>query len=284
MTETLNLMQWNIGLTREDEEDIVTSRLKVLESLIEEYTPSIFAIQEADHKDIKDSIPQEEYNFHISDGKVTAYDNDYWYTPSHKFQSPQYIGLVFEHIGPEGDGVLFVNIHAKSQLRGGRGSPEGSLSNLQNDLYAARSKEGYSLEEVVMGDYNVNPYNDCLISKDLLSAHRSLPNVKTQTKTRPIDKRPLYNPTWHFFGRHDGALGTHYYSTPQYGSPWAVFDQVMVTDGLAYDGEAAVELVTEVGQHRLVKDPPKYIPNEEVGSDHLPVVAKIHYETGISTD
>ena len=207
-----------------------------------------------------------------------AFDRTYWYEPDVEVTESRYIILRFQPIDSEKLDVLVANIHAKSQLYNGRDGPRGTLSKLQSDLFLLRKTSDYDAEEIVIGDCNVNPYDDTLTSKDALCAHRSLANVSAQVRTRPITYRPMYNPSWHLYGRSDGALGTYYYPSPQYDAPWAVFDQAMVTDGIAYGGDDAIELVTEVGGHQLVKDRPKCIPNEEVGSDHPPVVVRIQHE------
>jgi hypothetical protein len=278
MSEPLTSLQWNINLTHEENPKRIASRLHVLQALVEKYGPTFVALQEAEHQDVEDAFPNTRYGLHDEIGLVTAFDQDYWYEPVVKASDSRYIVMRFHTFEAGKPDVILANLHARSQLNGGRDAPRGTLSNLQDELFYLRKASEYDAEEIIIGDCNLNPYDDFLTSEDALCAHRALANVHTQADTRTITYRPMYNPAWHLYGRREGALGTYYYSSPKHDAPWAVFDQAMVTSGIAYGGEDAVELVTEVGTHRLVKDPPKCIPDKEVGSDHLPLVVRFRHE------
>lgn len=278
MSELLACLQWNIGLTHEKDTQKIASRLRVLQSLVEKYKPTFVALQEAEYSDVEDAFPSTCYALHNENGLVTAFDRSYWHEPNVKVSDSRYIIKRFQPIDSDKPNILFANIHARSQLHGGPNAPRDTLRKFQDDLRSIRSSHGYSAEEIIVGDCNIDPYDVVLTARSSLCAHRSLANVHSQVRTRDIAYRPMYNPAWHLYGRQDGALGTYYHSSPLRDAPWSVLDQAMITSGIAYGGEDAIELVTEVGRDQLVKAPPKCIPDKKVGSDHLPLVVRICHD------
>lgn len=278
MSEVLACLQWNIGLTHESNEDRIRSRIQVLRELIRKYNPTFIALQEANHSDVGDAIPNETYSRSNKDGLLTAFDQNYWLDPDTECVEKRFVIMRFRSIDSAKPDVVLANLHAQSQVHGGRQAPQGTLKRLQNELFYLRKSDGYNAEEIVVGDFNLNPYEDILTSKDELCAHRSLPNVRTQVRTRTVTYRPLYNPLWHLYGRREGALGTYYYSSLDHDAPWALLDQVMTTSNLAYNGDDAIELITEINEYNLVKGAPKFIPNQDIGSDHLPIVVRFRHD------
>ncbi|MBI3681518.1 MAG: hypothetical protein HY235_14125 [Acidobacteria bacterium] len=82
----------------------------------------------------------------------------------------------------------------------------------------------------------------------------------------------FYNPMWSHFGDLLAEpAGTYYYERAEYVSyGWQMFDQVLMRPELARRfGPSQIEIIRNIGDISLVKE--TGIPNEKVGSDHLPL-------------
>ncbi len=130
---------------------------------------------------------------------------------------------------------------------------------------------------VVVGDLNVNPFDDALLDVRSLNALADRRTVQRkdprQFGRRPVEEsRLFYNPMWGHFGDAVPPAGTYYYdkSNSEVDPLWNIFDQVLLRPGLldrfrnknlkipTTDG--AVSFIWEDGR-----------PNGDVYSDHLPI-------------
>ncbi len=131
---------------------------------------------------------------------------------------------------------------------------------------------------IVVGDLNMNPYEDGVVSSDCLHAvptreiaYKRVRRMKSQSNLY------FYNPMWRHFGeRPEGHAGTYYLSSPKVRADfWNIYDQVLVRpDLLPYFRDRELEIV-----HRDIGADVSFLkngsPDKEV-SDHLPILFRLH--------
>ena len=132
---------------------------------------------------------------------------------------------------------------------------------------------------VIMGDFNANPFENCMMSVSGLHAASS-PTVYANKKSRIVKKREynmFYNPMWNQFGDFTGAAGTYFYA----GSKaveifWNIFDQVIIRPQIAHlFVKEGLKIVTQVNGKTLLNK------NKIIVSDHLPIEFIIKEEQNV---
>ena len=144
-------------------------------------------------------------------------------------------------------------------------------------LNAAEEAVGHT-RTVLVGDLNMNPYEDPVVMTNGLHA----------VMTREIASRPrrrvkfesnsyFYNPMWNHSGDSGGSpAGTFYYSTPKARSDfWNMYDQVLLrAELLDYFRNEDLEILHRDGERSFLTD--KGFPDYEVASDQLPILFRLH--------
>ena len=189
-----------------------------------------------------------------------------------------YDGLSFRHLRPPiGKDILLVAAHLPSKLH---------MSDIEQTLHCATLSakiEHFEAElghqrTVVVGDFNVNPFEAGLVSAQ--SFHATSSRSIALRGTRVVQGREyafFYNPMWNHFGdRGPSPPGTYFYSSSSAMNLfWNMFDQVLIRPELlsAFDDES-IQILTAVGEHSLLAEDGK--PNGVTASDHLPIVFSIN--------
>jgi hypothetical protein len=131
---------------------------------------------------------------------------------------------------------------------------------------------------VVVGDFNMNPFDAGVASPDGLNAVMSRQvaargSLMVGDRSYPF----FYNPMWSRFGdRADGPPGTYYSErTERVTHFWNVYDQVLIRPELVprLDPRGA-EVLTMAGSTPLVTPDGK--PDRESASDHLPILFRLN--------
>ena len=124
---------------------------------------------------------------------------------------------------------------------------------------------------VVIGDFNVNPFDKCM----------TLPMAYNSLMTRECVKRAkrdyqfadydfFYNPMWSLFGDlNDGPPGTYYYGSTRGMYGWNMLDQAMLHHSLA-DYLDSIRIVSSTMNLNLADS--RGHPNNKVYSDHFPIL------------
>jgi len=143
---------------------------------------------------------------------------------------------------------------------------------LGNDIKKAEEKIGHR-RTILVGDLNMNPFEDGLISAIGLHAVSSK-NIAIRN-SRIVQGREyqfFYNPMWGLFG--DGSPGPpgtfYYHGSEQITFFWNIFDQVLIRPDLIKQFDNTVlSIITTDGEFSFLTS--SGLPNGSLGSDHLPI-------------
>lgn len=173
--------------------------------------------------------------------------------------------------------ILIAITHFPSKLHWSDASQAMESVELADAISAAEKLAGHS-RTVLVGDLNMNPFEDGVVSARGL--HSVMSRDVAMKRVRVIQSReyPLfYNPMWSLLGdMSPGPPGTYYYSNSEHKVFfWNMFDQVLIRpDLLPQFNDRALEIVLSDGNSSLLA--PTGVPNSKIASDHLPVFFEIN--------
>jgi hypothetical protein len=171
--------------------------------------------------------------------------------------------------------ILVCIVHFPSKSRYSPADQQGYASRFSDIVADAEEEVGHT-RTLLVGDLNMNPYEDGVVTATGLHAvmtreiaHRRPRRVKFESNAH------FYNPMWRHFGeRAEGHAGTYYYSAPKTRADfWNIYDQVLLRPALLshfrdeelhilhQDATAKVSFLTDRG-----------LPDSASVSDHLPIV------------
>ena len=152
------------------------------------------------------------------------------------------------------------------------------LGRLRVDLLRIEAEVGHD-RSIVMGDLNLNSYDEMVMSSEGLHAVSSFKEAKRGPKIVHGDKCPFfYNPMWSHLGdRSTGPAGTYFWETSSpVGYGWNMLDQVLLRPSLMQSFvDFEVDILTMAGKNSLLTKNGR--PKKSV-SDHLPL--RVHLLTG----
>lgn len=140
-------------------------------------------------------------------------------------------------------------------------------------------KEIDSDKVIIVGDFNVNPFEDECIDATMFHGLPVFVEV-AKRKERTVagqSFKMFYNPMWNFFGDHKKPYGTYYYAGGDSNNPfWSIYDQVIISPSLRERFvDSSLKIITETNVKYLLDQhghPDKGI------SDHLPIMFEIMEE------
>lgn len=143
----------------------------------------------------------------------------------------------------------------------------------KQDIELAEIDSGHT-NSVVFGDFNMNPFDDGMVSAAALN---SLPCLATAKRAERVisgkTHKFFYNPTWSLLGDFKGIPGTYYRNPSGYKSNyWNMLDQVVIRPSIAdrFDKDS-FSILTNAGTTSLIGGSGK--PSI---SDHLPLFFSIN--------
>jgi hypothetical protein len=144
---------------------------------------------------------------------------------------------------------------------------------------AIRSQETNShRRSMIVGDFNAHPFESAVFSSGGLHAIgiRQVGNATRRLVRWGNEEEDFfYNPMWRKYGHVaslEAGMATHYWKSNQAGDLfWHMLDQVVIRpeECLSFP-EDRLRIVSSVGTVTLLA--PAGIPDDTVGSDHLPIV------------
>ena len=134
---------------------------------------------------------------------------------------------------------------------------------------------------VLVGDLNMNPYDDAVVSTTGLHAVMTRRIAQRETRTVKFESNLFfYNPMWSHFGEQkEGHAGTYYYASPKARADyWNIYDQVLVRPDLLphfRDEDVSILWRDQAGGESLLMRDGR--PNSRDISDHLPVLFRLTF-------
>jgi hypothetical protein len=177
---------------------------------------------------------------------------------------------------PGSDDLLLVAAHLPSRLHTSAKSISEDCVGLSEDIRRIEEKDGHD-RTIVVGDFNLNPFEDGIIKTTGLHATMSRAVAKRGRRTVQDREYPFfYNPMWSHLGDAAGRTGgTYYYDRAGHVNLfWNIFDQVLVRPSLMprFSPED-IRVVESDGARSLLTD--KGVPDNKYASDHLPITFKV---------
>ncbi|MCU0227421.1 MAG: endonuclease/exonuclease/phosphatase family protein [Bryobacterales bacterium] len=179
---------------------------------------------------------------------------------------------------PEREELLLVCLHLPSKLYASDDRlalSAGDVSRRIRELEATVRHE----RTVVVGDFNLNPFEAGMIAVGAFHATRALDVARRHRRVVNGTTYPFfYNPMWQLYTASNGAPpGTYYYEqSEQVAHFWHVFDQVLIRPSLLprFDHRALQVLHEVVGVSLLDG---KGRPDPAIASDHLPLTFQLEF-------
>ena len=194
-------------------------------------------------------------------------------------------GVSVRHLQPPiGQDALIVALHLPSKLFLSA-EEQAHLAPRTSQLIERLEEQVGHRRTIVMGDFNMNPFEAGLVSSE--GFHATMSRSIADKKSRIVQgqtRRYFYNPMWSLLGDNSpGPPGTYFYSSS---SPlalfWNTFDQVLLRPDLAnYFQPGDVRVIDSVGSQSLLTS--AGVPNRAV-SDHLPLFAAVRLEESNNVD
>lgn len=177
---------------------------------------------------------------------------------------------------PVGEEMLLVAVHLGSKLHL-ESNEQGLLATRMPQLIDDAEKKVKHGRTIVLGDFNMDPFEIGLVSSESLHAVMDRRVASGQARTvQGRSRQFFYNPMWNFMGDASaGPPGTYFYG----GSApvthfWHTFDQVLIRPELLSNfKDENVSVLTRVGGTSLLDE--KGRPDTANASDHLPLLFKI---------
>lgn len=136
-------------------------------------------------------------------------------------------------------------------------------------------KEIGSDNSIVVGDFNINPYDPSCIDARYFHGIPVLEEAERKTRVVAGREYPMfYNPMWNLLGDYTAPYGTYYCNTGEtQNTYWNMFDQVIVKPALKDRFvKDSLKIIAETSRRFLLDG--KGHPDKDI-SDHLPIIFEI---------
>ena len=172
---------------------------------------------------------------------------------------------------PDWEETLLAAVHLPSKLYMSEASQGFQAVELARDIEAVEDMQGHR-RTVVIGDFNMNPFEDGMVAAGAMHAVSSAGVAKDASRTVAGREYPyFYNPSWKTLGeKAEGVCGTYFSRRAENVCYfWNAFDQLLIRPDLLHYFEVDnFAVVTEIGSRSLITD--AGIPDQAI-SDHLPI-------------
>jgi hypothetical protein len=177
---------------------------------------------------------------------------------------------------PGGIEIVLVMAHLASPSHKDLRARHSRFIGFSADIRAAEKVAGHD-RTIVVGDLNVNPFDDALLDVRALNALADRRTIQRKDPRRfgirQVEEfRLFYNPMWSHFGDAVQPAGTYYYdkSNPEVDPLWNIFDQVLLRAALLDRfRNKNLKILTTDGTVSLTWEDGR--PNGDVYSDHFPI-------------
>jgi exonuclease III len=186
--------------------------------------------------------------------------------------------MAIRHIvNPWHPSFLLVAVHLPSKLYEEEYDQLVMCFGIVKHIERAEENIGHT-RTILVGDFNLNPFESAMVGAEGFHAIMDRNIAKKGSRSVKGEKyKYFYNAMWSSLGDESkGPPGTYYYDTGRHlNYYWNTFDQVLIRpellDYFRYD---KLNVLTEINGCSLISK--NGIPDNKLGSDHLPVVFEIN--------
>lgn len=178
---------------------------------------------------------------------------------------------------PVGLPLLLVFCHLPSKLYKDDKNQHFVVRGLVNEIYRCEDRLGHS-NTLVIGDLNINPYEDAMIAAD--GFHATMDKRIAMRVSRNVNGKKwkfFFNPCWNLLGDESSVSpGTFYYNNGGdiFNLYWNFFDQCLLRPNLlTYYTDGCFQIIHQIRGRSLLS---KTTTDRSI-SDHLPI--KIYLDT-----
>jgi len=174
--------------------------------------------------------------------------------------------------------LILAFVHMPSKLHSGEDELRSLCEKLTHQISAEEMANDVQ-DSLVIGDFNVNPFESPIISFSGLLATNSMDCVERDQWTRKGDtKRVFFNPMWSLYAQHLHQPGSHHYRRlTEDVIEWHFLDQVII--------RASLISKFSLPDLRLVDSTTRFSFRKKSGkpfvSDHLPISCRLNLAGGI---
>lgn len=164
-------------------------------------------------------------------------------------------------------------VHFPSKMYADEMENEEILREMLANIEMAKTKSRTN-KVVIMGDFNMNPFESPMVAATGLQAISSGALV-CRRKTRIYNRKSrefYYNPMWNFLGDEKSPIGSYYYKSPSNQAMyWNTFDQFIVNKELVKEVNLKkIKFINFIGTLQLGNE-----RGEPTISDHFPLYFEI---------
>jgi hypothetical protein len=199
-----------------------------------------------------------------------------FYTRIHAFElvHDDNWGSIRKLIHPIGIEILLVAVHIRSKLYADEREQAAISTRIANEIDRREKERGHT-RTIVIGDFNMNPFETGLVSAD--GFHGIMDKQIVMKESRVVlgqEKKFFYNPMWSRLGDDsEGCVGSYYYnSSGVINYFWNTFDQLLIRPSLlACFDPCNLKKIDNINGASLInkgKISKKF-------SDHLPLMVKL---------
>jgi exonuclease III len=267
----MNIAFWNIKNNEEIYDTII--------ELIKQFDIDILLLAESPLGIFTDLKKHPRFNnfVQVSDGdsKVEVYSRVFKQNFKSILDAKRWTG--YEIDIPQRLKINLFAVHFPSKVNWSEDSLALECVNFANDIKSMETKVGHK-NSVLIGDFNMNPFEAGILSANGLNAIQDLLYSKT-AKGRVVNDNHhdfFYNPMWNFFGDYKKPLGTHYHrNSGNVSNEWSILDQIIIRPDLSdLINKDSIKIISKIKKVDLGR----YFnrPNDKEYSDHYPILINLN--------
>ena len=177
----------------------------------------------------------------------------------------------YESIQFINDDLILCCIHLPSKIyTKGSQTRRAATHRIVEDIKGLEKKRN-TKNTVVVGDFNVNPYEKECMGFEYFYGIPYIDKGRTSREIAEVEYEFFYNPMWNFLGDFQEPYGTYYSSGSD--TYWNILDQVIIRPSLkSRFKNDALRIVVRTANTILINS--NGHPNKRI-SDHLPIVFEV---------